>query len=485
VDGSTVSYQRLTPATVVIPGYFNPTQLADPANDGNRVILAAFSDHYGSPFQIGASSASLQAAFYDNVGAPVASTSVNVNGVRLASLQELAAPVALNSSGKVVLKANGVEGNLLGLFSQSLGTFASGQRMPAIALALIESARQAVNNNPNRPFGPITKTPGSSAVALASTQSGELLPDGPMVTGVVSRALAGQSVACGQGGNETLERCQIVPMNDGGIASVSTIRFNACTTATTTGFIRQDGIVRVTIPNSSDCIFYTRSQLPFGVEIGEERLDFSSRFFDGFGNLFRQDTEQLSQQETFLDLCRGSAGEQFASNRRRALNGTLEILFFGDEGTVRFQQTLIDQSFTRFFSANCATRTTIFEGGTVQVTDGRFNEKYVAGYDRLNYVLTTGGSGGSKLSLDGTLTSTSCGNAGTTFSYRTLATPTFDATDPNACPRGGAFEIASGATVIGQIVFTDGGGIQVVGAGGQSIEYASCNDPALIMTCDR
>jgi hypothetical protein len=355
-------------------------------------------------------------------------------------------------------------------------------KCPATDSALSESARQALNNNPNRVFGPITKISGSSAATLASTTSDELLPDGPMVTSVVSQAIAGQSIGCDQG-NQTLESCEIVSI-DGIIASVSTIRFNACTTATTTGFIRQDGVVRVTIPSTTVCIFYTRNQLPFGKEIFEERLDFTSRFFDGAGTLFRQDTEQISQQETFLDLCRGSAGEQFASNSRRALDGTVEILIPGDGGTtVRFQQTHSNVSFTRLFSADCAKRTTMFEGGTVQVEDGRFNEKYVAGYDGLNYVLTTGGSGGSKLSLDGTLTSTRCDNAQTTFSYRTLATPTFDANDPDACPRGGAFEIKSGATVIGQVVFTSSGGIQINEADGQSIEYASCNDPALILTC--
>jgi hypothetical protein len=131
VDGSTVSYERIAPEILVVPVYFNPQTLAPPDNDGNRVVLVTFDDQYGTPFEVLGRSDSANARFFDGSGFPVADTTVTVDGVLLSNLQAIAGGAeVLNSSGKVFFDVDPGDGNYFGLFSQSLGTFASGQRLP-------------------------------------------------------------------------------------------------------------------------------------------------------------------------------------------------------------------------------------------------------------------------------------------------------------------------------------------------------------------
>lgn len=130
VDGSAVSYESFEPGILTIPVYFNPQTLESPEIDGNRIFLASFSDVYGTPFSVAASSQNLTANFFDASGAGVATSAVTVNGLLLSDLQALAG-ATLNSSGKVFFSGASDTANLFGLFSQSLGTFASGQLMPA------------------------------------------------------------------------------------------------------------------------------------------------------------------------------------------------------------------------------------------------------------------------------------------------------------------------------------------------------------------
>jgi hypothetical protein len=132
VDGDAVRYQRFTPAVLMVPVYYNPSTLAPPEDDGNRVIIAAFNDSYGDEYNVTALSDTPPALFCDAGGFEAASGAPNVNGVLLSNLQEIAGS-ALTSSGKLFLDVNPGSGNVLGIFSQSLGTFAAGQRMPSVA----------------------------------------------------------------------------------------------------------------------------------------------------------------------------------------------------------------------------------------------------------------------------------------------------------------------------------------------------------------
>lgn len=131
VDGTAVRYQRIAPDALVIPFYFNPNGGLPLAN---RAILGAFEDRYGaSGFSVGPVAANLSAVVIDAAGNDVGSGTVAVNGVVFTDVQSLAGVTPLASSGKVALGLTGplpANANLLGLMSQSLGTFAVGQGMP-------------------------------------------------------------------------------------------------------------------------------------------------------------------------------------------------------------------------------------------------------------------------------------------------------------------------------------------------------------------
>lgn len=130
VDGTTVRYQRIAPDALFIPFYFNPAS----GTLTNRALVAAFEDRYGAnEFTIGPVSLELGAVLIDAVGDDFANGTLAVNGVALTDLQTLANGAPFTRSGKVLLGLNNplpANANLLGVMSQSLGTFAVGQGMP-------------------------------------------------------------------------------------------------------------------------------------------------------------------------------------------------------------------------------------------------------------------------------------------------------------------------------------------------------------------
>lgn len=130
VDGTTVRFQHIAPDALTIPFYFNPNS----AGFTNRALLGAFEDRYApGNFSIAAASVDLEAGLVDAAGTQVATSSLTVTGVQLTDVQTLADATQLTSSGKALLKTSSSlpqNVNLLGLISQSLGTFGVGQGLP-------------------------------------------------------------------------------------------------------------------------------------------------------------------------------------------------------------------------------------------------------------------------------------------------------------------------------------------------------------------
>lgn len=132
VDGATIRYQRLTPDVLMVPVFYNPEQLAPARDDGNRVILAAFADQYGDRFELAPASTGAEATVFDPSGALLASAVVQIAGVTLTSVQEIGGDQLISRSGKIFFDVNAGRNNVFGLFSQSLGPFGAGQRMPSV-----------------------------------------------------------------------------------------------------------------------------------------------------------------------------------------------------------------------------------------------------------------------------------------------------------------------------------------------------------------
>ena len=135
VDGVEVAYERFDPEILMVPVYFNPADLGPAADDGNRVLLVGFTDDYGDgAFGVGPASVDVQASFFDNSGFRIAQNSLVFSGVLLSDLQSMAGGTDIDgSSGKAFFELDASEANLFGLFAQSLGTFAAGQRLPAVS----------------------------------------------------------------------------------------------------------------------------------------------------------------------------------------------------------------------------------------------------------------------------------------------------------------------------------------------------------------
>jgi hypothetical protein len=147
VDGGTVRYQTLHPGSaapsLLVPAYFDPEALAPVEEDGNRLVLMAFSDLYGAlvgpggaeRFTLVPVAQTVSARLFDDDGDDVGDERMlALNGVHLDTLQGLAAGASLTRPGHVELTvtepAEALDG-FLGLFAQALGTFAVGQRLPS------------------------------------------------------------------------------------------------------------------------------------------------------------------------------------------------------------------------------------------------------------------------------------------------------------------------------------------------------------------
>ena len=145
VDGTAVRFQRFAPISLVLPFYFDPTS----AGLVNRVILATFADAYGANgFAISPTSTDLEVRFADSGGHDVATGGVRVSGVYLNDVQSIAGAGKLTSSGKAAFVTDELPPrvNLFGIVSQSLGTFAVGQRMPGLVAFGAELDQQSLSS---------------------------------------------------------------------------------------------------------------------------------------------------------------------------------------------------------------------------------------------------------------------------------------------------------------------------------------------------
>ncbi|MBM4245218.1 MAG: hypothetical protein FJ148_15620 [Deltaproteobacteria bacterium] len=166
VDGSSVRYERFTPGVLAIPAYFNPDTLSSPQNDGNRVLLAAFTDQYGVPFDVDPLTTGYTATFFNAGGLKITEQAGQLTGVLPSDLQALAGSANIGgSSGKVFFSVDAGNGNVFGLFAQSVGTFAAGQSMPAVA------AVPAGFNG-----GPVIDCPGGNATISSNVTFSQVWP---------------------------------------------------------------------------------------------------------------------------------------------------------------------------------------------------------------------------------------------------------------------------------------------------------------------
>ena len=133
IDGATLRLQRIAATRHDVAVYYDPSTLEPASLGGNQVLLASFADAYDGGFAATPVATTWSFAATRSNGAGVASGERAVSGVTLSHLEDLAGAGVTGSGGRLRLEAADVAGaNGFALFTESLGTFATGYRLPAL-----------------------------------------------------------------------------------------------------------------------------------------------------------------------------------------------------------------------------------------------------------------------------------------------------------------------------------------------------------------
>jgi len=133
IDGTTVRLQRIAATRHDVAVYYDPSTLEPASLGGNQVLLASFADGYDGGFTAVPVTTSWSFAATRSNGSAIASGARDVSGVTLSHLEELAGAGVSGAAGRLRLEAAEVTGaSGFALFTESLGTFATGYRLPAL-----------------------------------------------------------------------------------------------------------------------------------------------------------------------------------------------------------------------------------------------------------------------------------------------------------------------------------------------------------------
>lgn len=327
--------------------------------------------------------------------------------------------------------------------------------------ALAVGARQLTGNNP---FGGLTKVPTAAAAgAKTAVQPASTFVD--------------QTDDCPGGGSERFQ-CE-VRSDSNGTNTFALVDDSQCTFFDNDGgAVIQNGTVFLAVPDFNDC-----DPLPFrtGRELVEERDPLVFDFLDAGGDLLKRQTETTSRFVTYGARCTNLAQSTFTSEQARNINGELDVLFFLASGQAHVRKTFTQVAQTIVYSKApaCVPTYTRF-AGSVTRSDDLTGEVFTTVYGgaELQYTLED-----SELHVAGGLTS-QCSGTESAFTYRTVQAPLFDPADPEACPRDGRIEVSSNGTVIGQVVYTVSGGVQLIEADGRVTGFATCNAEGLRLRCE-
>ena len=134
IDGESVLLRALRPDRVHLATYYAPDTLQAPEQGGNQLIFLSFNDVPGDAFGAAAASTRWTLDARRNDGAAFSAGEVDVSGVQVKHLEELLGDDAGSSAGSIVFSAAASGAyNRLVFFTESLGTFATGYLLPAVA----------------------------------------------------------------------------------------------------------------------------------------------------------------------------------------------------------------------------------------------------------------------------------------------------------------------------------------------------------------
>jgi hypothetical protein len=134
IDGQTVFLEQFSPSAVDLAVYYDPATLEPPAAGGNQVISASFDDVVATNFAAVARSATWAVNATRNDGQALPASSRSLSGVQVLDLESLVGSDVDGSAGRLGLTLESASApNRIVFFQESLGTFATGYRLPAVA----------------------------------------------------------------------------------------------------------------------------------------------------------------------------------------------------------------------------------------------------------------------------------------------------------------------------------------------------------------
>lgn len=334
----------------------------------------------------------------------------------------------------------------------------------------------------------------ASRLAIVSnpfrTQTGRGGPINDFILGarnIMGPAQVGDVAVCPSGGIQRLDKCE-----QQGTTSFSSITFVGCRSGDNTSAVEQNGTIEISRPDSLLCQLLTPGELPIGIEVVEQRRDFETKFEGNAGQLLERDTENDSMFTTVTAPLCVDQSQRLVSVSRRGISGVREAVIRINDTTgetANLSQAFDFVGLSRDFDLCGPLNTTLSSGDDrgIATIDGTNGESYATNFPNLTYVLPSGEKGATSLTIDGSLQNV-CGGpdpaSRRTFAYRTLTPASFDR-NGDGCPRGGAFEVSTEGIVLGQMAFTDTGGVTLTLVGSEPTTVPSCNDAALLRTSCR
>lgn len=132
IDGGTVVLEPLGPDALDLATYYDPATLEPAGRGGNQLIFVSFADVAGGA-EIAAQSSTWTVSASRNDGTRLPDTSWTAQGVDVADLVRVAGAGVEGAAGHLeFVAAAGSAVNRMVFFLESLGTFATGYRLPAL-----------------------------------------------------------------------------------------------------------------------------------------------------------------------------------------------------------------------------------------------------------------------------------------------------------------------------------------------------------------
>lgn len=132
IDGEAVVLEPLSPEELDLATYYDPSTLEPAERGGNQIVFVSFADVAGDA-EIAPQASTWSVEVTRNDGTPIPGSTWTASGVEVADLVRVAGAAVDGAAGRLGLVAQaGSAPNRMIFFQESLGTFATGYRLPPV-----------------------------------------------------------------------------------------------------------------------------------------------------------------------------------------------------------------------------------------------------------------------------------------------------------------------------------------------------------------